>query len=427
MKITRLKVYYYFWAITLLFLSYSSFVLNLPDKCMAGTLEVMRVDNYHRKLTRNPTHNTFSPFSIEELKMFGVVQVPDGAFVQDTYKGIKFLASPKSRYTKKQLKLLKAFIDRTPSVLLNPGPSAIVTFKRGEIHLPIATSPISLAMASGPYVFFDTSSFNTKGTFSAGSIDGVFRAFIHELVHVQQFHRAVAAIDRKKALEAFRNQGRQTIWNDIALKTKLVRSFMEVTGWTISKRSPYRWIIRLNDTKAEKTSSYGKRSILEDIAETISFVTIGDLTPLSKSRVKWAVKFLKKASIYEILRDTFPYSSLYKEVKLYGASVIKFDKSKIFWFKKHYSIIDIEHFISKEKGSFYRINQYLQKEFVKRGWSKNFTQSKKLPHGVIKRIMSYRGKWRDIYLEVITYDYSKNYTIKPSGTIITVLSGYKVN
>jgi len=85
----------------------------------------------------------------------------------------------------------------------------------------------------------------------------------------------------------------------------------------------------------------------------------------------------------------------------------------------------LEYFVNKREGSYSRIVHHIQEAFIQRGWSKRYSKKVDLPHGVIKRIMAFDGKWRDIYLEIITYDFAKNYILKPSGTIITVLSGYK--
>ncbi len=389
----------------------------------AGTLEITFPEKGHAKghdVLKG--QETFSPYTLEELRMLGVVMPPRGARVQETYKGIRFLASPSSRYSRRQLELLKMFIDRTPRLLLNPGPSAIITYRKGEVHFPPGTSPLSLALASGPYVFFDSSSFNTRGTFSAGSTEGVFRAFEHELVHVLQFDRTTSSMDMEKALFRFRQRGLQKIWNRQALDTKLVRSFVEVTGWSISPRSHR---VRLHNRKNEKTSSYGKKNVLEDMAETISLVVIGDTTQLSRGRINWAVKVLGFKNILEALKGTFPYSSLYKPVRLWGKGVTRFDGSKTALFRKKYPLVDIEYFVNRVQNSFEPILKHLESEFPRRGWRRLYANSARLKHGVQKRIMAYEGKWRDVYLEVITYDYATGYTLKPSGTIITVLSGYK--
>ncbi len=389
----------------------------------AGTLEITFLEKGHDKghdVLKG--QETFSPYTLEELRMLGVVMPPRGARVQETYKGIRFLASPSSRYSKRQLELLKMFIDRTPRLLLSPGPSAIITYRKGEVHFPPGTSALSLALASGPYVFFDSSSFNTRGTFSAGSTEGVFRAFEHELVHVLQFARTTSSMDMEKALFRFRKRGVQKIWNRQALDTKLVRSFVGVTGWSFSPRSHR---VRLHNRKDEKTSSYGKKNVLEDMAETISLVVVGDTTQLSRGRINWAVKVLGFKNLREAQKGTFPYSSLYKPVRLWGKGVTQFDGSKTALFRKKYPLVDIEYFVNREQNSFEPILKYLESEFPRRGWRRLYAKSVRLKNGVQKRIMSYKGRWRDVYLEVITYDYATGYTLKPSGTIITVLSGYK--
>ncbi len=396
------------------------------DSCFAGTLNIVKTKDYENGPEKGISNQkSFSEYSIQELKMFGVVMVPQNAYVQDKYRGINFLATPKSKYTKQQLTLLKFFIDRTPAVLLDPGPSAIVTYGSQEIRFPPGSSVLSLAMASGPYVFFDTSTFNTTGIFSAGSIEGIFRAFLHELVHVLQFHRAAASINRKKALARFNNRGIQVLWNQVVLKTSLIKSFVDVTGWSWKERA-HSIMVLLDNFDQEQTSRYGKANILEDMAETVSLVTIGDLTQLSKARIDWAVNLLGFPSLRAALFSTFPYSTLYKPIKLHSASVTKFDTSMKTAFKNKYTFVDLEYFINETKRSYPKIVRHIQKAFIQRGWNKKFSKTVNLPHGVIKRIMAFDGRWRDVYLEVITYDFARDYILKPSGTIITVLSGYKI-
>ncbi len=389
----------------------------------AGTPEIALQEKNPTHGHDDPTpHKTFSPYTVEELRMLGVVMPPRGARVQEIYKGIRFLASPSSRYSRRQLELLKMFIDRTPRLLLSPGPSAIITYRKGEVHFPPGTSPLSLALASGPYIFFDTSAFATRGIFSAGSIEGVFRAFEHELVHVLQFNRTTSSMDMEKALFQFRQRGVQKIWNRQALDTEFVRSFIGVTGWNISPRSH---VVLLRNRRDEKTTLYGKKSVLEDMAETISLVVVGNTTQLSRGRINWAVNVLGFKSHLEATRGTFPYSPLYKPIKLSGKSITRFDKSKTALFKRKYPLVDIEYFVNREQNSFEPILKHLESEFPRRVWRRLYAKNQRLKHGVRKRIMAYEGKWSDIYLEVITYDYATGYTLKPSGTIITVLSGYK--
>ncbi len=367
---------------------------------------------------------TFSDFSREDLRMLGVVLLPADAAVQESHQKIKLLATPGSRYSQKHIALLKYFIGRTPSVLLDAGPAAIITYKRGEVRMPLGSSPLSLAMASGPYIFFNTGAFVTGGIFSAGSLEGVFRAFVHELVHVFQFRKAVSQIDFARARDRFRSRKRQVRWDREALKTPLLQSFAKITGWEISgKQHKY---ARLRQRKTEKTSSYGKASILEDMAETVSLVVVGDLAPLSTARIKWAVTLLGLPSVEAALQDTFPYCELYKQVNLMGTGVTQFDKSRKEAYEKKYKIVDLEHFVDERVGRFEKIVAFMDKAFLERGWQRTFSAQRRLRHGVKKHVMEYGGRWRDVYVEIITYDDASDYALKPDGTIITVLSGYRL-
>ncbi len=394
---------------------------NNQKECFAGTLEVRPQRINHDE--SNGYNKTFSQYSLEELRMFGVVLPPKGAYVQDRYKGIYFLASPRSRFSQKELEILKSFIDRAPCVFLRPGPSAIITWQDGEVRFPPGTPKSSIAVASGPYIFFNIHSLETSKKLSfKGSIENNFRAFIHELVHVKEFQQAVKSVNLNTALKRFEESGQQTLWNLAALETDMVRSFMEVTGWR--KEGSYTRV-RLQDRKNEKTSLYGKKNVLEDIAETLSFLVLGNTSILSEGRIQWGFRFLGKKDRLQALKNTFPYSDEFKHVKLLTPGITKFNKSKIVQYEKKYWLVDLEHFVSVKSFSFPVIISYLEREFPKRGWKKKLIKREDMGHGVRKEIMEFKGKWRDLYLEAITYDYSKGYIIKPKGTIITVLNGYK--
>ena len=421
-------------------LNFYSFLkkLNTPFCCMifplflAGSLVLCPAQNVLARSVRqlpeniesNQAPKTFSPFTLEELEMYGVVLPPRNAYIQDCYKGIRFLATPKARFTEMDLKILKLFIDRSPLIFLRPGPAAIINWQDGQIRLPFGMPKHFIAIASGPYIFFDAYSLAVRGNMARDSIENNYRAFIHELIHVLQFQEVVNSINEPVAMSLFKDHGKQTLWNQAALDTDLVKSFMKVTGWKVKNFGSNR-NISLEDKIAEKTTAYGKKSILEDVAETISFIVIGDTSALSKSRVKWGLKILGYKNERAALMYTFPYSSMFKRVRLLSPGITKFNTRQITRFKKRYWLVDLEHFISEKAYSFPKIVSYLNREFSRRGWLKEFSHQRILKHGIRKQIMKYKGKWRDVYLEAITYDYSKDYLLKPKGTIITVLSGYK--
>jgi len=364
------------------------------------------------------TSQTFSKFSENDLEMLGVITPPEDAFIQEEYKGIKLVATPQDKYTAKELALLKYFIDRTPSALMAKGPSAIINAEVG--FLP------SQAQASGPYVYFDTGSFSTGGFFSAGSLEGVFREFIHELVHVYQFRQALEETDLTKAREKFRRLHSQTHWDYVVMKSSLVETFAAVTEW---KLITYEHVdgksAELEDIMNAKTSKYGRVSIIEDMAETVSLVTIGDLTKLSKERVQWALDLLGYKSPDEALRDTFPYAELYEEVGMAGSP--RFDDSKEASYKQQYPIADITYFVSESEGKNYqKIVSFLERGFQQRGWEMILSKDLVLKNQVKKHIFEYQGRWRDLYVEVISYEDATGYLSKPEKVIITVLSGYKV-
>ncbi|MFP7755292.1 hypothetical protein ACLG6S_11690 [Thermodesulfobacteriota bacterium B35] len=344
---------------------------------------------------------TYSEFSRNDLNMLGVTALPENSFLQDTYKGIKFIATPKKVYSKEQLALLKYFIDRTPYALLKYPPSAIINAEAGFM-------PTSMAQASGPYVYFDSGAFHTGGFWSAGSIEGVFRGFVHELVHVLQFRKTVRSMDLAKARKSFQENMRQTFWNYALMNTDLISSFVKVTGWELNKS-----IIttaRLKDFSHEKTSSYGRSSIMEDMAETVSFVAIGDLSPLSRQRVTWAIDLLGYPSLEKTLEYTFPYNGELEATKIAGGSrITQFDQKKKQAYEKKYFVSDIGYFVSKSRYS--KVIHLLKEGFRQRKWRNILSKNLQLKHHVKKAVMEYHGKWRDIYLEVISFEEATGYLI----------------
>ncbi len=357
---------------------------------------------------------TYSKFSRNDLKMLGVIAPPKNAFLQDTYKGIKFIATSKKVYSKDQLMLLKYFIDRTPAALLKYAPSAIVNAEAGLL-------PTSMAQASGPYVYFNSRAFHTGGFWSAGSIEGVFRGFVHELVHVLQFRKTVRSMDLAKARKRFKQHKRQTLWHHALMNTDLISSFAKVTGWALKKS--FITTARLKDFKHEKTSNYGRTSIIEDMAETVSFVVIGDLSPLSRQRVEWAINLLGYPSLEKTLEYTFPYNGELEAARIAGGSrITQFDRKKKKAYKKRYFFSDTGHFISK--AGYNKVVHLLKEGFRQRKWKIILSKNLLLKHHVKKAVMEYQGKWRDVYLEVISFKEATGYLMKPDDTIITVLSGY---
>ena len=357
--------------------------------------------------------NTFSRFGRDDLKMLGVIIPPKDVRVQERHKGIRFLSLPTRPYTARQLMLLKYFIDRTPRALLKEGPAAIVNVDRRNM-------PVTAATASGPYVYFDSSSFRTGGFWRAGSLEGIYRGFVHELVHVLQFREAVKVIDMDRARKEFEKFKRQHLWNVEFLRTDLASSFASVTGWVV-KKDKYYAIATLKDFQHEQTSNYGKSSLMEDMPETVSLVVIGNLVPLSKERIQWAVNLLGYDSVEKAIMHTFPYNAALEEVRM-GDGVTRFDKKKTAAYRKKYFYSDRTHFITDAK--FDETVDRLKKGFSERQWKRISFRKMELKNHVRKASMEYRGKWRDLYVEVISYEAATGYLMKPEKTIVTVLSGY---
>lgn len=362
--------------------------------------------------------DTLSNFSLDQLKSLGVIPLPTGFSVQDEYKGIKLVKSPKQSFSDVQLKLIKMFIDLTPYKLLTPGPSAIVTYGDGEVSA--RTTSQEVAFASGPYVFFNDKSFNqSEAQFNAdGSIDTVYASFEHELTHVAQFNTMIISLDTA-SLNNQISEGKG--WTDLVFEGSFMKSFGQTVGWTVDEKSNPP-IYTLKDLKNAKTTDYGKTGVMEDMAETVSGIINTRDYQFSDARVKWTDDFLNETK--DILKiNKFPFSAKLELVKVTLGNV-EYDKTKETDYKSKYPLTDLEYLSDSTLHDIDNIKNYFQTEMTDRGWSGSFTKSTD-SHNVIHYKGDFIGAKRDIYLEIISYDDATGYITKPNGTIVVAISGYK--
>ncbi len=367
--------------------------------------------------TRTFNELTQSYFDEEELRLLGVVQLPEGFTVQETYKNIKFVRSPKKAYTATQLYLIKRFIDQTPQKLLSPGPTAIVTYKEGEVHEPDFANGKLQAFASGSYVFFNDRSFDPDPDANK-TIDNTYRTFEHELVHVSQFNE----VARSESWFAIYNNARSKKgWIETFEDSEVCKSFAKAGNWRRSD-SGEKIQYTLINPDTEKTNTYAKTQIIEDMAETVSGVISTRDSDYSDTRKEWALEFLSEP-IENLKPNKFPHAASFVNLQTDG---LKYDLDVIEKYRKNpdYKYIDVQPLLVKKLHAIEETKDYLASELPVRGWKGTFTKTVD-KHNVIYYKGTFTGSDRDMFIDIFSYDDGKGFLSKPDGTLIIVINGYK--
>lgn len=365
--------------------------------------------------TRSFNTSNLSYFSDIELGKLGILSLPENFQIQETYKGIRFVRSPKKSFSDIQIRLLKQFVDKTPQKLLNPGPTAIVTYQKGEIKQGTNFNPNTAAFASGSYIFFNDESFNPTLPLADNSVDAAFSTYLHEMTHIAQFNEASKDLTPENIDESYVVG---YTWIDLVLNSNLITEFAKYTNWqktVIDKKPDY----ILNDKEAERTTDYGKSKIYEDMAETVAAICITNTTDISVGRQQWALEYLSETK--ENLKiGKFPFSEKYEQV---NASNLQYDTSKENEMKSTHQYVDRQVFINQKLNQINDIENFMNAELNARGWNGKFVKSVE-SNNIIRFKGNFTNPERDMYIEIYSYDEATGFSIKPKGTIIVVINGY---
>lgn len=365
---------------------------------------------------------TLTEYSVNDLQRMGIVTLPQGFQIQEEYKGIKILKSPKVSYTPEQLNMLHYFIDKTPTKLLSPGPNAIVTYAIGEVETGYMNTLNTIAFASGPYIFFNEDSFkgSIMGIFGGDtSLDQALISYQHELVHIVQFDAA-----KKQLTEKLKNNPdpqSQVSWQEESLNSPLMTQFASLFGWEKSKNEYEETTYNLKNPDTAVTTEYGKTNIQEDMAETISGIIMVKDYEFSPERKKWALEFLGVS--YESLKPgKFPTSA---EILPASNSFSEYNYDKGNEFKTKYPFTNVQVFVNQKANTLEEVKNFYTTELSARGWTGSF-DSKIATNDYNVEIYkgNFTGNKRDLYLELRSYDNATGYTEKPTGTVVNILSGY---
>lgn len=364
---------------------------------------------------RKYNDETLSYFTSDEIKKLGILELPINFQIQETYKGVKLVRSESQEFSPLQIQLLKSFIDMTPQRLLVPGPDAIVTFKAGEIKQGTNFNPNTAAFASGSYVFFNDASFNPSSPLADDSVDAAFNTFVHELTHIAQFRE----ITREISAEAINKSNRDGLsWIDLVLNSELMSEYAGSTGWEKTLQDGKVNFILKNQQTA-KTSEYGKTKIYEDMAESVAAAITTDDKEYSVERLNWAYNFLSENKT-TLKINKLPFSPNLEQVK---ANNLQYDITKEEAYKKNYQHYTKQVFLTQKLDTVDIIYNFYNTELAPRGWSGSFKRSADA-NNIIRYKGEFTGKYRDMYIEIYSYDLARGFIVKPKGTIVVVISGF---
>ncbi len=357
---------------------------------------------------------TLAKLAPEEIGALGIVKLPYGFQIQDEYKGIKLVRSPKKTYSEIQIKLIEYFIDQTPPKLLDPGPDAVVIFEPEEIEYDDYNilSPSTLAFSSGTYMFLTDTSFEGTLT-SLKTVDESLQTFFHELMHVAHFNFELQYLTQD---DLYDMSLKGEDWTDLIKRSELTKSFQELTEWKYSEEKKMYYLETLEGVK---TSTYGKSAIYEDMAETVAGVATSQMYIYSDNRIKWALAFTEQ-DYDSLTKNKFPHNELLVPVRQENPRLnyVKEDE-----YKKRFEITDRQYFLVQEKFMLKSVTDYFVEYFPKRGFTGSFEYTTD-KNNVEKYHGEFSNGTRTMYIELESFDNAKGYSVKPKGTIINIINGY---
>lgn len=370
------------------------------------------------RVKRKIRSDTLSYLSKDEIKSLGVVDLPEGFVVQDEYKGFKFVGTPGHMFEPHHLKLLKYFIDITPTRLLELGPAAIVMRDRSTLPRFISINDEVIAFASGPYVFFDKKTFNPSNPLADSSVDYWYYTFIHEVTHVAQF--SIILEENPNIIREARIKGLS--WLELVSSSLFIRRFAERVGWEYEiVNGVYQY--RLKDPDNSLTTDYGKSKVYEDMAESVASVVTDSVNKISQERIQWVYEFLGVSEVSDIQMHKIP---IYEYAQPVLISNVEYDFSKHEEFRNLYEYTDKQVFLTYKKYNnqpFVNLVDKIVNDIKKRGWQGSVVRSRDAD-GVLRFKGFFDGVYRDFYIELISYQYAKGYERVPDGFVIVMLSGY---
>ncbi|MFW5720074.1 MAG: hypothetical protein ACOCXT_03550 [Candidatus Dojkabacteria bacterium] len=272
----------------------------------------------------------------------GFKEIPDDVASEEVYKDVRLISTETRVFSPEELGILKRIIDIMPQRLFEYRPWAIISTTLYDVELRQAR-PGGVAYASGPNIFVGDNTFVKKNNYDTGTFRGLYRIFTHEFTHVAQFF----------TIGSFPENYQETYLEN----SSLVQDWIALQGWEVVGS---RWSLGGND----KTTAYGRESPVEDMADSVGTLLIGDEFVLSPSRVRWVLNWLGM-SHSEVMQGTLPLRETMQQRKV--------DPSDLAFLEKHTDKAaltqDVINFQSTERVSVSDFARTLTEEFESRGWN----------------------------------------------------------
>jgi DNA-binding protein len=273
----------------------------------------------------------------------GYESIPKDIVSDVTYKDVRLISTARRSFTDREITMLKLVIDMMPQKLFDYRPWAIISTSFDSENFLTEINPEGVAFTSGPYIFVSDVTFKKQDSYDTGTYRGLMRVMAHEFVHVAQF------FDTEKFPERFVSTYLEN--------SGIVQHWTQTQGWELVGNH---WEL----DKSQLTTDYGQSSPVEDMADAIGALVIGDEYVVSESRINWILQWLgtTKESLYQ---GTIPLSQTIKQRKTEAS-----DEKYLTKYANTTALSqDLMNFQSTASIQTKDLAKFYATEFQKRGWT----------------------------------------------------------
>ncbi len=303
--------------------------------------------NFVSKISGLQTDKTGEEFADRGLRTAkireGYESLPKNITNEVVYKDVRLISTSQRSFSDQEIALLKITIDMMPKKLFDYRPWAIISTQFDSQNFLTDINPEGVAFTSGPYIFVGDVTFKKQDSFDTGTYRGLLRVMAHEFTHVAQFFNTDKFPDKfvSTYLEG----------------SPIMQNWNSTQGWQLQDN---RWVLNSD----QLTTDYGKSSPVEDIADSVGSMVIGDEYAISKSRSDWLLSWLGETKL-ELYMGTIPLSPSLKQRK-----TETFDEKLLTKYKDTSALTqDLMNFQSNSAISVRDLAKYYATEFQARGWS----------------------------------------------------------
>ncbi len=273
----------------------------------------------------------------------GYEELPKDIVSEVVYRDVRLISTSKRQLNDSEIKLLEIIIDSMPQKLFDYRPWAIVSTKFDAEKFLAKINAEGVAFTSGPYVLVGDITFEKQESDDSGTYRGLMRVMSHEFTHVAQFFNTTKVPD--------------SFINSYLESSDLVKSWTQTNGW---KSNGTTWTLDDN----EITTDYGKSNPVEDMADAVGSLVIGDEYSISLKRTDWILKWMgvDKETLF---LGTLPLSNTIKQRKVESSDTALLKK----YSNETALLQDILNFQSTVTISTRDLSKYYAQEFQNRGWN----------------------------------------------------------